>query len=577
MNRCRICALFRVCQMEWLISCIKTYMFSKQHKNNNLIIFYYRWMDVWDLLSQECRDEVVLIDADLLLETLENYLRKHRFCSECKSKVLRAYNILTGDIEGDGEKGYCANLYEGLKSCPKERHIHVLCDTDFIAHLIDRAEPELTGGRRERHARTIEIAQEEVLTCLGIHLWERLHRLWQKLRAEEQTWQMLFYLGVEALRKNFEVAIEDKQGISRLEQVVEEISEAERAKELKKEQKRMKKKKRKENKCKFANELAEKKGTITNGHNVESLGKENGFENENDRESCKSESKEEKPVHCSVETKVNGSLTCKENGSKENNIVESTTTESVINDSKNSRKSIENDCDSITDSLLYDSCDCGDDVKENPHRKNGFINASEEKPFTLYSKAKGPTNGYVTPPACRSCGQQLSPRDKYDRGPPSDRGKGAAVYSEICAKCAAMNSEGGKRRNRKKVSKSKEFHENFNPRPKTDSKNTTRHHPIKDIDTKTNEFNDAELKLLESMGWHRLDDDATSDSGQSSLLEDAVISEQEIKEFQARKKDMQSQREQLRERLRHQFQMMCIHHSANCPCIDRPANGIKLK
>lgn len=45
----------------------------------------------------------------------------------------------------------------------------------------------------------------QVLTCLGIHLWERLHRLWQKLRAEEQTWQMLFYLGVEALRKRFEV------------------------------------------------------------------------------------------------------------------------------------------------------------------------------------------------------------------------------------------------------------------------------------------------------------------------------------------------------------------------------------
>ena len=47
--------------------------------------------------------------------------------------------------------------------------------------------------------------RQQVLTCLGIHLWERLHRLWQKLRAEEQTWQMLFYLGVEALRKSFEV------------------------------------------------------------------------------------------------------------------------------------------------------------------------------------------------------------------------------------------------------------------------------------------------------------------------------------------------------------------------------------
>ena len=51
----------------------------------------------------------------------------------------------------------------------------------------------------------MDVAQEEVLTCLGIHLYERLHRIWQKLRAEEQTWQMLFYLGVDALRRNFEV------------------------------------------------------------------------------------------------------------------------------------------------------------------------------------------------------------------------------------------------------------------------------------------------------------------------------------------------------------------------------------
>lgn len=60
--------------------------------------------------------------------------------------------------------------------------------------------------RRERHAKTIDIAQEEVLTCLGIHLYERLHRIWQKLRAEEQTWQILFHLGIDALRKSFEVS-----------------------------------------------------------------------------------------------------------------------------------------------------------------------------------------------------------------------------------------------------------------------------------------------------------------------------------------------------------------------------------
>ena len=60
-------------------------------------------------------------------------------------------------------------------------------------------------SRRDRHAKTLDIAQEEVLTCLGIHIYERLHRIWQKLKAEEQTWQILFYLGVDALKKSFEV------------------------------------------------------------------------------------------------------------------------------------------------------------------------------------------------------------------------------------------------------------------------------------------------------------------------------------------------------------------------------------
>ncbi|XP_028451805.1 gametogenetin-binding protein 2 isoform X1 [Perca flavescens] len=218
------------------------------------------WMDVWELMSQECRDEVVLIDNACLLETLETYLRKHRFCTDCKNKVLRAYNILVGELDCSKEKGYCAALYEGLCCCPHERHIHVCCETDFIAHLLGRAEPEFAGGyeRRERHAKTIDIAQEEVLTCLGIHLYERLHRIWQKLRAEEQTWQILFHLGIDALRKSFEMAVEKMQGISRLEQFVEELSEEERAKELKQEKKRQKRKNRRKNKCGF--DVSEQEG-----------------------------------------------------------------------------------------------------------------------------------------------------------------------------------------------------------------------------------------------------------------------------------------------------------------------------
>ena len=49
------------------------------------------------------------------------------------------------------------------------------------------------SSRRERHAKTLDIAQEEVLTCLGIHLYERLYRIQQTVRDEEQTWQILLF------------------------------------------------------------------------------------------------------------------------------------------------------------------------------------------------------------------------------------------------------------------------------------------------------------------------------------------------------------------------------------------------
>ncbi|TMS14293.1 Gametogenetin-binding protein 2 [Larimichthys crocea] len=263
------------------------------------------WMDVWELMSQECRDEVVLIDSASLLETLETYLRKHRFCTDCKNKVLRAYNILVGELDCSKEKGYCAALYEGLCCCPHERHIHVCCETDFIAHLLGRAEPEFAGGyeRRERHAKTIDIAQEEVLTCLGIHLYERLHRIWQKLRAEEQTWQILFHLGIDALRKSFEMAVEKMQGISRLEQFVEELSEEERAKELKQEKKRQKRKNRRKNK--YEQETEDKEKHLDEGslESVEGSCKVCGSHDEEEEE-------EEEEARCDESVATNGSTSC---------------------------------------------------------------------------------------------------------------------------------------------------------------------------------------------------------------------------------------------------------------------------
>ena len=258
------------------------------------------------------------------------------------------------------------------------------------------------------------------------------------------------------------MAVEDKQGISRLEQVVEEISEAERAKELKKEHKRMKKKKRKENKCKFASEMAEKKESVANGHVVNSQKNDNVCENGKSKETCKLESdiafKEERPECNNIESKVNPFHLCKESSDQKTNFVESKINGSNSTEGKTFVEVVEDNENSVTDLSVNDSCYCGDDTQGKPLRRNGFFNTSEEKPSTSCQKeAKGlSTNGFVTPPGCRSCGQPLSPRNKFDRDWSSDRDKGATVYSEMCAKCAAMNLEGGNRRSRKRGSKPKE-------------------------------------------------------------------------------------------------------------------------
>ncbi|XP_077361057.1 gametogenetin-binding protein 2 [Festucalex cinctus] len=232
------------------------------------------WMDVWERMSKECRDEVVLVDSECLLEALEAHMQKLGVCIDCRINIMRAYNILVGEIDSSEEKDYSAALYEGLRCCPIEHHIQVCCETDYIAHLLSRAEHEFAAGYKKRHTKTFDTAQEEVLTSLGVHLYERLHKIWQKFRAEEQTWQILLHVGIDELRKSFETAVENMQGISRLEQFVKELSEMEQAKQLKQEKKRQKRKNRRKNRCGF--DVSDQERDITEKYDEGSLEPEYG-------------------------------------------------------------------------------------------------------------------------------------------------------------------------------------------------------------------------------------------------------------------------------------------------------------
>ncbi|KAH8273198.1 hypothetical protein KR018_012495, partial [Drosophila ironensis] len=213
--------------------------------------FSETWRDVWSAMKSNCRNELTIIETKELHDVLENYLKKHKFCSGCRTKIERAYKILIGEISAK-EKGYAAQLYAHIRKCVPDQHIHVSTSKiEFLDALIKRAEPEVNGSYsklRERHAKTLEIAQEEVLTCVGMIMYERLRRIYVSLREEERACQVLAAVGVHALCRSFDTFVEKKQGISNLELLYKEISRAERAKQLKREQKKLKKKKKKDEK-----------------------------------------------------------------------------------------------------------------------------------------------------------------------------------------------------------------------------------------------------------------------------------------------------------------------------------------
>merc|ERR1712062_488578 len=82
-----------------------------------------------------------------------------------------------------------------------------------------------------------EIAQKEVLTCIGLALFDRFQRIQQKLKEAEQTCDLLFLTLLKTLRMSLDLAAEKKRGIGDLELLCEELEMEEKKKEGKREKK----------------------------------------------------------------------------------------------------------------------------------------------------------------------------------------------------------------------------------------------------------------------------------------------------------------------------------------------------
>lgn len=107
--------------------------------------------------------------------------------------------------------------------------------------------PSSHSRHRERHAKTMEIAQEEVLTCIGMCIYNRLKRIQQCVREEENACQVLAAVAVHALCRSFDTAVENKRGVN-LELIYDEISREDRIKEEQLKKRKMKKRKKRSEK-----------------------------------------------------------------------------------------------------------------------------------------------------------------------------------------------------------------------------------------------------------------------------------------------------------------------------------------
>lgn len=205
--------------------------------------FSETFYETWECMKKNCKEKITVVEAHELHATLDEYLKKHKFCQECRTKVEKAYTLLMNESNPTKkEKGYVSAIYSGIKRCLKDKHIHLPIETDYIDDLIKRAEPEIIGSHsrhRERHAKTMEIAQEEVLTCIGMCIYNRLKKIQQCVKEEENACELLAGVAVHALSRSFCAAVENKRGVN-LEFIYNEISRDERTKKRKVNKKRKK-------------------------------------------------------------------------------------------------------------------------------------------------------------------------------------------------------------------------------------------------------------------------------------------------------------------------------------------------
>lgn len=162
-------------------------------------------------------------------------------CSEDDCEECAGLDYMDKFGEFGEELHYSSYLFDELSFCRSSGQIVIPCHMDFMSQLMSRADQEVFGDWADRHARTIAEAQDEVLTCLGMVIWEKMQTLWTNSRCEKRAEELFVFLGTTCIRTSFNIAVESLHGEEMMEQLLAEEAEEEA-------QKKKKKKKRKKSK-----------------------------------------------------------------------------------------------------------------------------------------------------------------------------------------------------------------------------------------------------------------------------------------------------------------------------------------
>ncbi|XP_044017147.1 gametogenetin-binding protein 2-like [Aphidius gifuensis] len=470
------------------------------------------WKEAWNLMEQPCREQLTLIKHEALETTLDNYLRKHRFCNECRTKVVLASTLLMTEPDSIKEKGYVPGLYAGIKRCISNRHVHLPADDEYIQILVDKTQSESMG--RERHAKTLDVAQEEVLTCLGICVIEKLHRVLKCLREEEAMCQVFAAVAIDALARNFHMAVEVKQGITQLERLYEELEreklvkqqrlEKLRLKRRKKKEKRQENSEEKENKCDSVEDRSEENSDCIDTQSLEN----------NDRQKLqiltakiKNQSKY-KNIDYQKKTNLTVSQTT-------NLLLPPLRKNKLVEESKIDKDNNKIPINDVAKTLQDETCSCCEEFyDECPNELLKWMRVNKTRDLTSLAPSE---------PSSQDCGYSSEHNVSSSSMPSTPEGSEVAC-SEACCE-----------------------------REIEECQDTQLYNKFDDHSSVFSLGNDSSgptlLQMLKLQNRHPSEDDTES-----------YIPAEEVQEFKARMCQLHEKRLELRKNLRYRFAMLCSHY-----------------